>query len=114
MNTGAVRVFFGMLPATRITLPISPRQRENVRSVPATIAERIAGSTTRRKVARGPAPSVAAASSSAGSSSWSTGWTFRTTSGSVTVQSAITMAIGVNKTRTPRSSRNRPKREFGP
>ena len=114
MNTGAVRVFFGMLPATRITLPISPRQRENERSVPATTAERMAGSTTRRKVARGPAPSVAAASSSAGSSSWSTGWTFRTTSGSVTVQSAITMAIGVNKTRIPRSSRNRPKREFGP
>ena len=52
MNTGAVRVWPVRLPDTRITLPISPRHRENVSSVPANTAERIAGNTTRRNVTR--------------------------------------------------------------
>ena len=65
MNTGAVCVCPIRFPDTKITLPISPRHRENVSSVPAITADRIAGNTTRRKVAKRVAPRVAAASSSA-------------------------------------------------
>ena len=47
MNTGAVSVLFGTLPATSTTLPNSPRHRAKVSRVPPTIAGRIAGKTIR-------------------------------------------------------------------
>ena len=55
----------------------------------------------RRKIAKGPAPSDAAACSISRSSSSSTGWTARTTNGSVTSSSATTMPAFVKAMLTP-------------
>ena len=60
---------------------ILPSERAKATVEPASHAGRIAGSTTRRKIAKGRAPSVIAACSSAGSRSSSTGWMARTTNG---------------------------------
>jgi hypothetical protein len=75
---------------------------------------RIAGNTIRRKVVHAPAPSVAAASSSAGSNSWRTGCTLRTTSGSVTTQSASRIPTGVKTTCSPIASSALPIAPLGP
>ena len=72
------------------TEPYSPIARANASAVPAAIAGRIVGSTIRRKTVSGPAPSERAASSTSRSIAISTGWTVRTTNGSVTNSSATT------------------------
>ena len=55
----------------------------------------------RRKIVSGEAPSDAAASSISRSSSMSTGWTARTTNGSVTNSSASRTAQRVNAIASP-------------
>src|SRR4029079_12781367 len=82
--TDATSVLNGRFPEIRTTAPNSPIARANASATPATTGGRIPGRTTRRKVASGPAPSDAAASSTSRSSSSRTGWTVRTTKGSVT------------------------------
>src|SRR5512135_740335 len=81
MYIGPVLVSSGRLPATITTLPNSPRARLNAKAVPVTIAGQSVGNVTRRKIVRGRAPRVAAASSSAWSISSKTGCTRRITNG---------------------------------
>ncbi len=78
----------GRLPEMRTTDPNSPTARANASAAPETIAPVRFGNTIRRKTASEPAPSDAAASSISRSSASSTGWTARTTNGSVTNSSA--------------------------
>src|SRR3984957_20356804 len=72
------------LPTIRTNDPISPTERANDSAAPDRIAGRSAGSTTRLKIVALDAPRLAAASSASRSTSSSTGWTERTTNGSVT------------------------------
>ena len=87
-----------MFPEIRTSEPNSPTARANARAPPATIAGARFGSTTRRKIVSGRAPSDAAASSISASSSSSTGCTLRMTNGRVTNSSAITTPTLVNDT----------------
>ena len=98
MKTEATSVSNGMFPEIRISEPNSPIARANARATPANIAGARFGSTMRRKMVSGRAPSDAAASSMSWSSSSSTGCTARTTNGSVTNSSAMTTPIFVNET----------------
>src|SRR6187200_243865 len=90
-----------MLPAMRTTEPNSPTARAKLIAAPERIAGTRFGSTMRRKIVRSPAPSDAAASSISRSSSMTTGWTERTTNGSVTKSSASMIAVFVAMTLTP-------------
>ena len=115
MKTGAVSVSPGDVPRDEddaAELTDAARERQQ-RPADDRGSDR-AGSTTFRNESQAPAPSVAAASSSAGSSSRSTGWTWRTTSGSVTTQRASRIPTDVNATWIPKRSRNFPIGAFGP
>src|SRR5205085_6717845 len=90
-----------MRPETTLTAPNSPMERAVVRTTPYATAQRIAGSVTRRKVANGPAPSVAAACSWSVPISRSTGTTSRTTNGSDTNIVTITIAGSAKSTWIP-------------
>ena len=72
------------LPAISTSEPISPTERAKASAAPERIAGRSAGRMIRRNVTAFEAPSDEAASSASRSSSSSTGWTERTTKGSVT------------------------------
>ena len=76
------------MPDSSTSDPYSLTPRANERAAPAAMAGMRLGSTIRRKVVNRLAPSDAAASSTSGSSSASTGWTVRTTKGSVTNRNA--------------------------
>ncbi len=91
----------GRFPEMSTTEPNSPTARANARATPERIAGSRFGKTTRRKMAKRFAPSDAAASSISRSSSFSTGWTVRTTNGSVTNRSAITTETRVKATLIP-------------
>src|SRR5207302_808568 len=96
----SVSVLPTMRPETTLTAPNSPSARAVVRTTPYAIAQRIAGSVTRRKIANEPAPSVAAASSWSVPISRSTGTTSRTTNGSETKIVATTIPGSANSTCT--------------
>ena len=81
--------------------PISPTARAKASATPERIPGRMFGSTIRRKTARSEAPSERPASSISVSSSIRTGCTVRTTNGSVTKSSAITIAARVKATLIP-------------
>ncbi len=89
------------------TAPNSPMARANASATPDRIAGRMFGRITRRNVANRDAPSEAAASSISVSSSSRTGWTVRTTNGSVTNSRASRIAQRVKATLTPAG-------DFGP
>ncbi len=82
-----------MFPEIRTTAPNSPIARAKASATPERIAGNRFGKTMRRKMATRPAPNDAAASSCSRSSSSSTGWTVRTTNGSVTKSSATRMPV---------------------
>ena len=95
MWTEATSVENGMFPEMSTTEPNSPTALPNESAAPERIAGMRFGRTMRRNVVRGFAPSEAAACSISRSSSRSTGWTERTTKGSVTKRSARTIAVRV-------------------
>ena len=80
----------GMLPPMSTTEPYSPTARAKASPAPLMMAGARVGRTTRRNVVALDAPRDAAASSTSRSSSIRTGWTERTTNGSVTKASATT------------------------
>ena len=93
MLTEATSVSKGMFPEMRTIEPNSPTALPNESAAPERIAGIRLGRTIRRNVVNGRAPSDAAASSISRSSSRRTGWTARTTKGSVTKRSATTTAV---------------------
>ena len=95
MYTEATSVSNGMFPEMRTIEPNSPTALPNESAAPERIAGIRFGSTMRRNVWKLEAPSERAASSISWSSSSSTGWTARTTNGSVTKSSATTTAARV-------------------
>lgn len=95
MRTDAISVRNGMLPAIRTTAPYSLMPRANDSAAPEAIAGTRPGSTMRRNVVNRDAPSDIAASSTSRSSSSRTGWTVRTTNGSVTNATATAIAMRV-------------------
>ena len=101
MRTEVTSVSKGRLPERSTSDPYSLTPRANERAAPAAMAGTRLGSTIRRNVVKRLAPSDAAASSTSGSSSASTGWTVRTTKGSVTNRNASVTARGVLATSTP-------------
>ena len=82
-----------MFPVMITSAPNSPTAFAKASATPERIPGRMFGRTMRRKVVASDAPSECAACSSSGSSSCSTGWTVRTTNGSVTNMSASTIAV---------------------
>ena len=88
MRTEVTSVRKGRLPDSSTSDPYSLTARANDSAAPAAMAGVRLGSTTRRKIVNRLAPSDAAASSASRSSSASTGWTVRTTNGSVTNRNA--------------------------
>jgi hypothetical protein len=100
-RTDATSVLPGRLPesSTREPYSLIPRAKES--AAPAAIAGISDGRITRRNVVNRPAPSEADASSTSRSRDSRTGWTVRTTNGSVTKASARNTAIRVFATLTP-------------
>ena len=85
----------GRLPDSSTSEPYSLIARAKASAAPAAIAGTSEGRITRRNVVSRLAPSDAAASSTSRSSVSSTGWTVRTTNGSVTNASARKTAYRV-------------------
>ena len=92
MYCDATSVSRGMPPPISTTEPNSPTARANASPAPPSSAGYSAGRMIRRNVVQPLAPSEAAASSASRSTSISTGWTERTTNGSVTNASAMISA----------------------
>ena len=100
-RTDATSVLPGRLPESSTREPYSLMPRAKERAAPAAIAGISDGRITRRNVVNRLAPSEAAASSTSRSRDSSTGWTVRTTNGSVTKASARNTAMRVFATLTP-------------
>src|SRR3954451_21546091 len=96
-----------------IVAPNSPRPRAKARASPAASPPRASGSTTRKKVRPGPAPSVRAAATTSGSTASKAAIACRTYSGLDTKATASTTAVSVNGMLVP-SSPARPKSASSP
>ena len=104
----------GILPATMIVAPNSPRLRANIRDEPARIPRNERGRITVKSVSYQGAPRVRDAWMSCGSMDSMPIRMDRTNRGKPTTAEAITAAFQVNMSRMPTDSRSGPSHPFFP